>query len=226
MKSFKRILYVGGILLASALALSACDKKKDKPTPAGSKFGTWKLATLTVTRPASTSPDLTINVDDATASTASITAFVTKEFPDIAEQVKGMVGLLTTQLPSIAKVTLDFEDDGTLKVGNLPNNAPDATGTWKQANDKVTINITSLPTDKLGANAAMLLGLLAGKDVEFTKNGNSLVHTRGASDLLTKLEASVDKLPDAMKPVIKGMLVALKAKYNTANITITLTKKE
>jgi len=226
MKSFKRILYVGGILLASALTLLACDKKKDNPAPAGSKFGTWKLATLTVTRPASTSPDLTINVDDATATTASITAFIDKEFPASADVMKTMLGGFTAQLPSMAKITLDFEDNGTLKIGNLPNNAPEATGTWRQESEKITINIASLPTDKLGANAAMLLGLLAGKDVEFTKNGNSLVHTRGASDLLTKLEASVDKLPDAMKPVIKGMLVALKAKYNTANITITLTKKE
>ena len=49
MKSLKRIFYVGGVLLATALAFSACSKKEKVTPKEKNELGEWKLSTIVLT---------------------------------------------------------------------------------------------------------------------------------------------------------------------------------
>lgn len=216
MKSLKRIFYVGGVLLATVVALTACKKEKEK-----NELGEWKISTITLTQPDSDTPAVTIDVNNATATTQSLTAFVNTEFPTLAEVIKPLLSGVALLLPSVANVEFDFEDKGVLKIENLPNKTPDVHGTWTMKDNTVTTNVASFPTDKL-ENYGVFLGLLAGKDVNFTKNGNTMVHKKNGSELLDLFGTiGGDMGGDAMK----SALAALKTKYAGSNVVLTLVKK-
>ena len=135
--------------------------------------------------------------------------------------IKPMLSGVALLLPSVANVEFDFEDKGVLKIENLPNKTPDVHGTWTMKDNTVTTNVASFPTDKLG-NYGVFLGLLAGKDVNFTKNGNTMVHKKNGSELLDLFGTiGGGKGGDAMK----SALAALKTKYDGSNVVLTLVKK-
>ena len=220
MKSLKRIFYVGGVLLATALAFSACSKK-EKVTKSENELGEWKLSTIVLTQPSSATPALTIDVNNASATTQSLTAFVTAEFPTLAPMITPMLAGVAAFLPTVANVEFDFEDKGVLKIENLPNKTPDIRGTWSINGSTVTTNVASFPTESLGTYG-IFLGFLAGKDVNFTKDGNTMVHKKGGSELLE----SIGSLGGSMGgEAMKGALAALKAKYANSEVVLTLVKK-
>ncbi len=220
MKSLKRIFYVGGVLLATALAFSACSKK-EKVTKSENELGEWKLSTIVLTQPSSATPALTIDVNNASATTQSLTAFVTAEFPTLAPMITPMLAGVAAFLPTVANVEFDFEDKGVLKIENLPNKTPDIRGTWSINGSTVTTNVASFPTESLGTYG-IFLGFLAGKDVNFTKDGNTMVHKKGGSELLE----SIATLGGSMGgEAMKGALAALKAKYANSEVVLTLVKK-
>lgn len=220
MKSLKRIFYVGGVLLATALAFSACSKK-EKVTKSENELGEWKLSTIVLTQPSSATPALTIDVNNASATTQSLTAFVTAEFPTLAPMITPMLAGVAAFLPTVANVEFDFEDKGVLKIENLPNKTPDIRGTWSINGSTVTTNVASFPTESLGTYG-IFLGFLAGKDVNFTKDGNTMVHKKGGSELLE----SIGTLGGSMGgEAMKGALAALKAKYANSEVVLTLVKK-
>ena len=217
MKSLKRIFYVSGMLLATVVALTAC--KKEKVTP--KEKSEWKISTITLTQPNSDASAVTIDVNNATATTESLTAFVNTEFPALAKVIKPMLSGVALLLPSVANVEFDFEDKGVLKIENLPNKTPDVHGTWTMKDNTVTTNVASFPTDKLG-HYGVFLGLLAGKDVNFTKDGNTMVHKKNGSELLDLFGTIGGGMGgDAMK----SALAALKTKYAGSNVVLTLVKK-
>ena len=220
MKSLKRIFYVSGMLLATVVALTAC--KKEKVTPKEkNELGEWKLSTIVLTQPSSATPALTIDVNNASATTQSLTAFVTTEFPTLAPTITPMLAGVAVFLPTVANVEFDFEDKGVLKIENLPNKTPDVHGTWTMKDNTVTTNVASFPTDKLG-HYGVFLGLLAGKDVNFTKDGNTMVHKKNGSELLDLFGTIGGGMGgDAMK----SALAALKTKYAGSNVVLTLVKK-
>ena len=220
MKSLKRIFYVSGMLLATVVALTAC--KKEKVTPKEkNELGEWKISTITLTQPNSDASAVTIDVNNATATTESLTAFVNAEFPTLAAMITPMLSGVALLLPSVANVEFDFEERGVLKIENLPNKTPDVYGKWSQNGNTVTTNVTSFPTDKLG-HYGVFLGLLAGKDVNFTKDGNTMVHKKNGSELLDLFGTIGGGMGgDAMK----SALAALKTKYAGSNVVLTLVKK-
>ena len=220
MRSLKRIFYVSGMFLATVVALTAC--KKEKVTPKEkNELGEWKLSTIVLTQPSSATPALTIDVNNASATTQSLTAFVTAEFPTLAPMITPMLAGVAAFLPTVANVEFDFEDKGVLKIENLPNKTPDIRGTWSINGSTVTTNVASFPTESLGTYG-IFLGFLAGKDVNFTKDGNTMVHKKGGSELLE----SIGTLGGSMGgEAMKGALAALKAKYANSEVVLTLVKK-
>ena len=124
-------------------------------------------------------------------------------------------------LPTVANVEFDFEDKGVLKIENLPNKTPDVHGTWTMKDNTVTTNVASFPTDKLGSYG-IFLGLLAGKDVNFTKDGDRMVHKKKGSELLESIGTLVGSTGGE---AMKGALAALKAKYADSEVVLTLVKK-
>ena len=221
MKSLKRIFYVGGVLLATALAFSACSKKEKVTPKEKNELGEWKLSTIVLTQPSSATPALTIDVNNASATTQSLTAFVTAEFPTLAPTITPMLAGVAVFLPTVANVEFDFEDKGVLKIENLPNKTPDVHGTWTMKDNTVTTNVASFPTDKLGSYG-IFLGLLAGKDVNFTKDGDRMVHKKKGSELLESIGTLVGSTGGE---AMKGALAALKAKYADSEVVLTLVKK-
>lgn len=220
MKSLKRIFYVSGMLLATVVALTACKKEK-VTSKEKNELGEWKISTITLTQPNSDASAVTIDVNNATATTESLTAFVTTEFPTLAPTITPMLAGVAVFLPTVANVEFDFEDKGVLKIENLPNKTPDVHGTWTMKDNTVTTNVASFPTDKLGSYG-IFLGLLAGKDVNFTKDGNTMVHKKNGSELLDLFGTIGGGIGgDAMK----SALAALKTKYAGSNVVLTLVKK-
>lgn len=220
MKSLKRIFYVSGMLLATVVALTACKKEK-VTSKEKNELGEWKISTITLTQPNSDASAVTIDVNNATATTESLTAFVTTEFPTLAPTITPMLAGVAVFLPTVANVEFDFEDKGVLKIENLPNKTPDVHGTWTMKDNTVTTNVASFPTDKLGSYG-IFLGLLAGKDVNFTKDGDRMVHKKKGSELLESIGTLVGSTGGE---AMKGALAALKAKYADSEVVLTLVKK-
>lgn len=222
MKVLKRVLYLGAICLAAVTAFTACNKDKvAKNTEGGDGLGDWKIASITLTQPGVADPVLAINIEDAKATKTSLENFVDAEFPAMATLIKPMLAGIGLILPAVGEVEFDFEDKGVLNIENLPNKTPDVKGTWSKDGNTVTTNVPSFPTDKLG-NYGVFMGLLAGKDVKFTKEGNKMVNKRSGSNLLDLFGSMGGKMGgEAMATALAG----LKTKYANAEVTLTLVKK-